>query len=246
MGVLEPAVREHDPAVIVAGDAADELALRNRAGGQRRRLVVAGVCSGRRRSFSARARRCEGDQNREGKPAGSGHRRASSCAAQCHVLDGVSKVAAQVSEVQHARVRWAQPSPRRASTDASRARNEHATIPFVTTSGTSARSWLSMMGLTITLGCSSTSPPPLDPLAEACGGERPDALTACTVGLFRADWGGSADAVLACHELGGECRWFEGGCVPIGYRPIECPADMPCCETTADGTWPYPDAWAPR
>ncbi len=72
-------------------------------------------------------------------------------------------------------------------------------------------------------------------LAEACGGEQPP-LNQCFVGDFVADCGGDSTPVLACASpSGADCRWFESGCVALGYQPSDCPNSDICCH--AD--WPF-------
>lgn len=101
-----------------------------------------------------------------------------------------------------------------------------------------------MKALTIALaamlaGCTSS-----DPLSEACGGTRP-MLQACVNGLVHSECGGEGETVLACNDHAGECRWFVGGCVAVGFRPIDCAIDDVCCVATADGEWPYEGEWTP-
>jgi len=68
-----------------------------------------------------------------------------------------------------------------------------------------------------------------------CVGQRP-LIDDCTLGQAHADCGGVGDPVLACHGFG-DCRWFAGGCVAVGYVASFCTTDDACCQ---DG-WPYHD-----
>jgi len=70
-------------------------------------------------------------------------------------------------------------------------------------------------------------------LRDACGGERP-LRGYCTYGLGWADCEGTEDEPrLGCDDV--SCRWFDGGCVPKGHRPSECPPDDSCCVEDAVG-----------
>jgi hypothetical protein len=83
------------------------------------------------------------------------------------------------------------------------------------------------------------------PTDEArCGAMRPS-IAGCVRGLYWADCGGGGETTLACSESDGSCLWFSGDCVALGYRPIRCPREDVCCETSSAGAWPYPDDWRP-
>lgn len=69
------------------------------------------------------------------------------------------------------------------------------------------------------------------------------AAEACELGVFFGDCGGSEEPVFACSERTGRCRWFVGGC-PLDHRASDCGAEALCCESTEDGTWPFP-SWEP-
>jgi hypothetical protein len=83
-----------------------------------------------------------------------------------------------------------------------------------------------------------------EPDDAGCGSLRPS-LASCFRGLYWADCGGSGDPALACSELDGSCLWFTHGCVASAYRPIGCPVENVCCESSSAGPWPYPDDWRP-
>lgn len=75
----------------------------------------------------------------------------------------------------------------------------------------------------------------------ACA-ERP-ALEDCQFGLFHATCGDTEGGpTLACHERYGTCSWFDGACVPAGYRASDC-FPSACCHDAPAGTWPFRDAW---
>lgn len=80
-----------------------------------------------------------------------------------------------------------------------------------------------------------------DPLADACGGTRPE-LDACPRGLYFAECGGEPTPTLACSADG--CLWFSGTCIATGFRPTECPLENACCRSTSSGPWPYADGFA--
>lgn len=73
-------------------------------------------------------------------------------------------------------------------------------------------------------GCSSSVEPP-----------QPDAET-CTMGAFWGDCGCEGEPKLACtDDERGSCRWFVGGCVPVGYEASPCKAKDICCVDD----WPF-------
>lgn len=106
----------------------------------------------------------------------------------------------------------------------------------------SSATWVLLL---MAMGC-SPSDPPLDPIAEVCGGARPVDVTGCKGnGFFFADCGGDGEPILACHESTGGCAWFSHGCAPVGFRITACPIGNPCCVSTSDGSWPFADGWRP-
>lgn len=66
-----------------------------------------------------------------------------------------------------------------------------------------------------------------------CVGKRP-LIDDCMLGHAHADCGGEGEPVLGCHGFG-DCRWFRGGCLPLGYVASFCSADNVCCQDD----WPY-------
>src|SRR5687767_8928731 len=80
------------------------------------------------------------------------------------------------------------------------------------------------------------------PEGDPCPGE-PPAFDQCYAGYFFADCGGDGDPRFACSPDHG-CRWFQDGCVAVGFEASPCPADDICCVDDwpfADGA--YPAAW---
>lgn len=92
--------------------------------------------------------------------------------------------------------------------------------------------------LCVLAGCNG-SDTSVDPVAEACGGARPEGLDSCEHGMFHADCGGEPPRLLACSGLTGRCSWFAGQCLPANYLASDCPTTMPCCYTTPEGSWPF-------
>lgn len=79
---------------------------------------------------------------------------------------------------------------------------------------------------------------------DDCPGPRPSADD-CQFGLFHASCGDAqGEPTLACHEMYGTCSWFDGACVPVGYRASDCFPNA-CCHDSSGGTWPFRDAWQP-
>lgn len=75
---------------------------------------------------------------------------------------------------------------------------------------------------------------------ENCGGDRPS-ISACTLGLLRADCGGTGEPTFACGQ--DECRWFASRCIAREFRATDCPTTEACCHAVEGGTWPFADDW---
>lgn len=72
--------------------------------------------------------------------------------------------------------------------------------------------------------------------AAACSSSAPPDPATCTMGAFWGDCGCGGEPKLACaDDERGTCRWFVGGCVPVGYEASPCKVDNLCCRDD----WPF-------
>lgn len=117
-------------------------------------------------------------------------------------------------------------------------------VSFAAFCGATAFVLLGCSAVTVTNDASAADARTTDAGPAACPGDHPSPED-CQFGLFHATCGDTEGGpTLACHEMYGTCSWFDGACVPVGYRASDCFPNA-CCHDSSAGTWPFRDAWQP-